>query len=326
MMEYDWLDRYTQCAASQSGPEALHFANGLWLLSACIGPHPLRLWRTQIYPNLSILNLAPSGENKSGALSFARGVLPSDIYIYPTGLTPEALIHDELSKHPEGVYGRDEYSVLLALANTPIYSQGLNQIITQIQDGYPHARLPDKNALLTHKINVGGMCVTFFGATTLSLFLQNVDERMFENGYLPRWLLVLSKRSDWVPLRQPDYSPEDSLCVGEAHLDLEMLYRNRPGDYRYDDDALERMNSWMRGKKEQKYSVEDTVEQAIIAKWCFVIPHKLSVVMEVSQSIKEAPGFKNRTKNVSVQAVDRALDYIEENLAVFKTEILPLIQ
>jgi len=322
----DWLNRYTLCAASQSGPETLHFANGLWLLSACIGPHPLMLWRAEIYPNLSILNLAPSGENKSGALSFARRILPSDIYVYPTGLTPEALIRDELSKHPEGVYGRDEYSVLLALANTPIYSQGLNQIIAQIQDGYPNARLPDRNTLLAHKVNVGDMCVTFFGATTLSLFLQNVNLRMFENGHLPRWLLVVSKRSDWVPLRQPEYRPDDSLCVGEVHLDLEMLHHNRPSDYRYDDDALERMNDWMQCMKERKYAVEDPIEQAIMSKWCFVVPHKLSVVMEVSHSIKETPIFKGKTKNVSSKAVDRAIDYIEKNLAMFKTEILPLIQ
>ena len=325
-MKDDWLNRYTLCAASQSGPQTLHFANGLWLLSACIGPHPLRLWRADIYPNLSILNLAPSGENKSGALSFARRILPPDIYVYPTGLTPEALIRDELSKHPEGVYGRDEYSVLLALANTPVYSQGLNQIIAQIQDGYPQARLPDRNALLAHKIKLGDMCVTFFGATTLSLFLQNVNTRMFENGQLPRWLLIVSKRSDWVPLRQPEYRPDDPLCVGEVHLDLEMLHHNRPSDYRYDDDALVRMNAWMEGMKECKYAVEDPIEQAIMSKWCFVVPHKLSVVMEVSMSIKETPNFKGKTKNVSSKAVDMAIEYIEENLATFKTEILPLIQ
>ena len=110
------------------------------------------------------------------------------------------------------------------------------------------------------------------------------------------------------------------------HLDLEMLHHNRPSDYRYDDDALERMNTWMEGMKERKYAVEDPIEQAIMSKWCFVVPHKLSVVMEVSRSIKETPIFKGKTKKVSSKAVDRAIDYIEENLAEFKTEILPLIQ
>jgi hypothetical protein len=86
------------------------------------------------------------------------------------------------------------------------------------------------------------------------------------------------------------------------------------------------MNAWMQGMKERKYAVEDPIEQAIMSKWCFVVPHKLSVVMEVSHSIKETPSFKGKTKNVSSKAVDRAIEYIEDNIAVFKTDILPFIQ
>jgi hypothetical protein len=319
----DWLNRYTACACRRPGPEKLHYANGLWLLSACIGPRPLKLWKNDIYPNLSIMNLAPSGENKSGALSFARNILPSGIYIYPTGLTPEALIEEELSRHPEGVYGRDEYSVILALANSPVYSRGLNQIIAQIQDGFPSSRLPGKNALLNQKIDISKLYITFFGATTLSLYLQNVDRALFETGHAPRWLLVLSEKSGWVPHRQPDYNQDDTMCEKEVQLDLVMLHHNRPAQYRYDDDALERMNGWMMEKKEYKYTIENPVEEAVIAKWFFTHPHKLSVAMEVSQSIKEIAEYKDREKNVSKRAVDEAIDYIEDCYSVFKMDVLP---
>jgi len=113
------------------------------------------------------------------------------------------------------------------------------------------------------------------------------------------------------------------MCEKEAQLDLAMLHHNRPRQYRYDDDALEIMNSWMMEKKDFKYTVDNPVDEAVIAKWFFTHPHKLSVVMEVSQSIKGIEEYKDREKSVSKGAVDRAINYIEGCYGVFKREILP---
>lgn len=66
------------------------------------------------------------------------------------------------------------------------------------------------------------------------------------------------------------------------------------------------------------------MEQAVISKWCFVTPHKLSVVLEVSQSVKGIPNF-DKGMNISLQVVSRAIDYIERDFAILKTEVIHLI-
>jgi len=146
-------------------------------------------WSRFIYPNLWVINIAPSGYGKSVALDMAEALLDmaglSDRKL-PGSFSQEGLIR-HIEQHPQGVWVLQEFSSFLAVLSRG-YNDGSQQWITEAFD--VPTDMP--RVLANERIVLHKPCISILGASSPAWFAAVYQESALRGGFLARFLFCPS--------------------------------------------------------------------------------------------------------------------------------------
>jgi hypothetical protein len=146
-------------------------------------------WSRPIYPNLWVVNIAPSGYGKSIALDMAEALIDraglTDKKL-PGSFSQEGLIR-HLAQHPQGVWFLQEFSAFLSALDRG-YNDGAQQWLTEVFD--VPAQMP--RVLTGERIVLQSPCISILGASSPSWFAAAYKESALRGGFLARFLFCPS--------------------------------------------------------------------------------------------------------------------------------------
>jgi hypothetical protein len=206
-----WLDQYTDYAkcVSPLTPGLFHEAGGLWLVSLAIARRlVLRMAHKDVYPNLAILQIAPTTlYAKSTGLGVPRFVAGTVMryLLLPGEMTPEAMIDELAGKEPQFLDGidmeewqkgkayagqrgmcLDEASSLFAGLGKD-YQIGMGETLLRLYDCDPHISRQTRG---TGRATVRNSYFCFLGATT-PWHLRKADvDSLWHTGIWARFMLL----------------------------------------------------------------------------------------------------------------------------------------
>ena len=206
-----WLDEYTRYAKAVSPltPDLFLEASGLWIISLAIARRlVLRLAHKNLYPNLALLQVAPTTlYAKTTGLGPARELINRTMrhLLLPNELTPEALIDELAGKQPLILDGLniedwqkgqkyaaqrgiclDEASSLF-VGMTRDYNIGMGESLLRLYDCDDYISRQTRGA---GRSTVHNAYFCFLGATT-PWHLKRADiDSLWHTGLWPRFLLL----------------------------------------------------------------------------------------------------------------------------------------
>jgi len=142
-------------------------------------------WSRPIYPNLWVVNIAPSGYGKSVAIDIAESLVERAGLadkILPGSFSQEGLIR-HLAKTPQGAWFLQEFSVFLAALDRG-YNEGAQQWLTEVFD--VPAQMP--RVLTSERIVLQYPCISILGASSPAWFASAYKESALRGGFLARFL------------------------------------------------------------------------------------------------------------------------------------------
>jgi len=206
-----WLDQYISYAKSVSPltPDIFHEAGGLWLVSLAIARRlVLRLAHKDLFPNLAILQIAPTTlYAKSTGLNIPRFLagLVMRYLLLPGEMTPEAMMDELAGKQPVMLDGLDmadwqkgqayaaQRGVCLDEASSLFvglskdYNIGMGEALLRLYDCSEYISRQTRG---TGRSTVRNAYWTFLGATT-PWHLKKADvDTLWYTGLWPRFLLI----------------------------------------------------------------------------------------------------------------------------------------
>lgn len=206
-----WLDAYTGYAklVSPLTPDLFHEAGGLWLVSLAIARRlVLRLAHKDLYPNIAVLQIAPTTlYAKSTGLGVPR-FLAGQVMRYlllPGEMTPEAMIDEMAGKQPMSLEGLDitewqkgqayagqrgiclDEASSLFVGMSKDYNIGMGEALLRLYDCDEYISRQTRG---TGRATVRNAYFTFLGATT-PWHLKKADiDSLWYTGLFPRFLLL----------------------------------------------------------------------------------------------------------------------------------------
>lgn len=192
--EDSWLRNYVEYARSiTDAPLAFHVAGGLAAMAGAIGSNVW--WRggggREQWPNLFLLNLAPSGIfRKSTSVDIPMNLLAKAApgSLLDREFTPERFIRN-LADHPTSVLKESEFASLLERMKSN-YMQGMKQRLTDLfdcQDSYDRT-LQGASGGRGERISIIRPALTILAASTLDWLVESLTETDMRSGFMPRFL------------------------------------------------------------------------------------------------------------------------------------------
>ena len=171
-------------------PPDFFLHGGMTALSAVMGSKVwCDGWSRFIYPNLWVVNIAPSGYGKSVAIDMAETLVDSAGYAsskLPGSFSQEGLIR-HLAEHPQGVWWLQEFSAFLSMLGRG-YNDGAQQWLTEAFD--VPSEMP--RVLTNERIVLRKPCITILGASSPAWFAAVYQESALRGGFLARFLFCPS--------------------------------------------------------------------------------------------------------------------------------------
>lgn len=227
-----WLEMYSDYAkrVSPRTPDSFHRAGGLWLISLVVARRlVLRLSHKDLYPNLAILQVAPTTiYAKSTGMNVPRGLAASLMphLLLPGAMTPEEMYNELAGQQPvqidqldmenwnkarayagqRGVCLDEASSVFAGLRKD--YNVGMGELLCRLYDCTPYDA---RQTRALGRIAVRDAYWSFLGATTAWHLRQADTDSLWHTGLWPRFLLL-------TPAGPPVWEPpkEDRVDVPPA--------------------------------------------------------------------------------------------------------------
>ena len=183
-------------------------------------------WSRPIYPNLWVVNIAPSGYGKSVAIDMAESLIEKANLSgrkLPGSFSQEGLIR-HLAEHPTGVWFLQEFSSFLSVLDRG-YNDGSQQWLTEAFD--VPSEMP--RVLTNERIVLHKPCISILGASSPSWFAAVYQESALRGGFLARFVFCPSAtpgeyvghpgpRSDYVESDLSWHLKKTSELVGKADI------------------------------------------------------------------------------------------------------------
>ncbi len=183
-----WLGEYVKWAREQSDcPPIFHLGAGLCILGASAGNRLCtHAWGNDIYPNLWMCFIAPSGfYRKSTGVRFAAKlfaqVAPGKVL--PDDFSREQFVAD-LAKIPDGLMVSTEFGELIRKMGRD-YMQGTREMLTALFDGDDYIRRTMKDSARVEK-----PAFSILAASTEDWISDRVSEGDLRGGFLSRFLFL----------------------------------------------------------------------------------------------------------------------------------------
>ena len=186
-----WIADYVRYTWNTEPPTVFHFFAGLMSMSTALarnlffdmGPY-------QIYPNLCVVLVAPSGRcKKTSACQVSVNMMNAvGMTVLADKITPEALV--EALKDKASATGLIYAPELAAFLGKQKYQEGMVPMLTRLMD------CPDRWSSATimrstaELLNVG---LTFLGASTLDWIQTEIPKSAFGGGFISRLLFVVQE-------------------------------------------------------------------------------------------------------------------------------------
>lgn len=149
-------------------------------------------WSRPIYPNLWVVNIAPSGFGKSVALDMSESLIERAGLSYrklPNSFSQEGLVR-HIAQHSQGVWFLQEFSAFLAGMERS-YNEGSQQWLTETFD------VPSEQVriLTSERITLYKPCISILGASSPAWFAATYQESALRGGFLARFIFTPSSMS-----------------------------------------------------------------------------------------------------------------------------------
>ena len=205
-----WAARYTDA------PLAFHLATGLSMISTALGNKvSARAWGRNLYPNLWIVVVSPSGfYRKTTAIRLGLKIFKRDLgeLVLPSEWSREKLI-GLLSKNPAGLFEWDEFSYALGMMSKD-YMVGSKETLTKLFDSMDtHSRVTGTGG---QSGSIENPAPNILGGTTIEWLQERVKDGDLRGGFMSRFLFVpgteKEAEKDFNTAFRPDL--EDELANG----------------------------------------------------------------------------------------------------------------
>lgn len=309
-------------------PEIYHKFLSLSLLSLAVGRTPISITPTQLYPNFWLILIGASGiTRKTSAMKLALDVLPDDHAYLPNDFSPEAL-QQSLSEQNQGLIWKEEIGGFLESMKKKDYMSGTADLLCQLFD------CPDRysKTLRSQRFDLSNVCFNIIAATTPSRFLETVKPSDFNSGFQSRFLIVTgektknSKRRKWTT---EDTQRRDNCKTKWKQIFDSFHSATSSLRFEFEDEALERINSWGEINEEELIEIENPTEKdlkgAINARMADYIV-KIAALYEVDKLCKtNVSMLVTNPIQISEESVKKACSDIDNLLTQLSTNLLSLL-
>ena len=167
-------------------PADFHLHSGMVALAAAIGNKVwCDGWSRHVYPNLWVVNIAPSGFGKSVPLDMAQSILQQARLgqrVLPSSFSQEGL-SKALEQQPSSVWFIQEFAAFQGMLNRS-YNDGMMQWLTDIYD------VPEEytRTLMSGIARLRSPAVSILAASSPDWFAASFKESALRGGFLARFL------------------------------------------------------------------------------------------------------------------------------------------
>lgn len=178
------------CADSTDAPHIFHLGVGVAILGAALGNNVrIPSWaRQEIYPNIWLVLIAPSGfMRKSASLRLGKGLLSRAVpkTLLPQDWTPEKLT-SILQDDAAGVLSISEFTRVLAMLERD-YNLGAKEMLTELYDS-PAQWVVERQK--SSKKVIENAAISIMAATTQDWLEDRVKSKDLRGGFLARFLFL----------------------------------------------------------------------------------------------------------------------------------------
>jgi hypothetical protein len=237
-----WIARYVEYTRGTEPPTVFHFFVAAVVLGSTLGRN-VRFVKGSydVYPNLSVIIVAPSGKcRKTSACNVGIGFYRRlGGLILADKTTPEALV--EAFKDRAKAVGLIYAPELAVFLGKQKYNEGMIPMLTALFD------CPDEwssATIMRGEAKLSDVALSFIGASTIDWIQTAIPKDAFGGGFMSRLLFVVQEST---PRVFPIPPPMDERM--KKDLQSELLFVSKlKGDYILTTDGREWYENWYRTK------------------------------------------------------------------------------
>ena len=252
----DWLAGHLEYTDNTESPISYHTWSGVFAIASALERKVfMRQSMSQIYPNVYILLIGPTGGRKGIPVMIARDYLEElNTMIIEEDITEEALIqqmkaagHDFIAadtnrrwfQSPISICA-EELSVFLQEKNTRFQAY-----LTNWYDSRHRWSRRTKQSTTEHIV---GVCVNLLGSTAPSWLPYMLSREAVGGGFTARCIFVVEQAKRQTILDPNEFPPDESLRQALLH-DLEVIHTLQ-GEYKFSPDAKDAYKDFYRIQEE----------------------------------------------------------------------------
>jgi len=246
----DWLEHYLKFTQNSEPPRLYHLWTGIVAISSCLQRKCWLSWgHSDIYPNLYVILVGPSGGRKGTAMKIAKNFLHEvDVQLSSDSLGSIQTLYKELMDAVDNF--RSEDGVILEHRSLSVWSEEF-QVFLRDRDPILIANLTDlfdcpkrwKYSTLKRGLEDLSKCwLTMFGAITPTLLQSSLSRDAVAGGLISRIIFVVGYgKAKKVPV--PFLSREEQALRESLVQDLESI-KQLSGPFRPTEKYVEAYTQW----------------------------------------------------------------------------------
>jgi len=286
-MNEDWLSAYLRYVEESEPPELYKIWTGISALAACLQRKCFLEWDDNIYPNMFVVLIGPSGCRKGTAMKPALHLIQEvGIKLVAESITREALIR-EFSKSTDTIIDT-ETNIPIMHSSLTVFSQELavflgydnSQFLSDLTDLYDCSNKWTYRTKTSGTDEIMGVWLNLIGATTPELLQSTLPTTAIGGGLTSRMIFVYGdKRSKLVPY--PINSPKTKALRPGLISDLEAICAMR-GRFVATEDFIDTYTAWYVDFAENSTMDDDKLRAYYERKPTHL--RKLSMILSASRS------------------------------------------
>jgi hypothetical protein len=280
-------------------PPDFHIHAGMVALATALGNRVKTWgWTRDVYPNLWVVIIAPSGYGKAGPLDMAeRMIRKAELAnrLLPDSFSLEALVHT-MKAQPVGTFITQEFASFVAMMDRD-YNAGCRQFLAKIYDS-PEA---ERRVTMKGEVVIERPCLSILGASSPSWFAASLrgSEDKREGGFLER-IIFCPSTDVGEPVDDPG-PPEDHTEAGLAYHLREVAQLHGVADFTEVNAAF---STWQRSQR-TALRAGGPQEFGGMRSRAPLLVKKAAILFHVSSD--------PRTLRIKPRDLQRAIDYVEHS-------------
>jgi len=311
----NFIKSYMAYAAEfTDSPKMFHYRIALYVLSTVMNTrYWIRHGNINVYPNLWMILLAPSGVGKSFAMGIGKSIVNSvdQNLILPNEYSREKFV-EIMAKNSVGNFFISEFSGFMEF-NRKDYNRGIMQMLTELFDCPP---------VYTRQLQKGDKTIInpFLGilaCSTVEWFIASVRSGDSTGGFLPRFLLTSIGDSDKVRA----FMPEDNQSIKNQLVDqLAKIASQDGGKMTLSAEALKFYEDWHDEFHEKRKTKSETLRGFYTRLKDYTLKFSMILNINTGSGLVITKDSMHRACSLSKDFIDQAEDIIENEISSSKSD------